>query len=46
METRIANALCEAVMKEFKVGESGIFREYAPAKDGDRSSCFCFRILL
>lgn len=43
MELRIANALCNAVMEQFKVGESGIiFREYAPAKDGDRDSCFLF----
>lgn len=40
MGLEMADALCGAVMEQFKVGESGVFREYAPAKDGDRDSCF------
>lgn len=36
----MADALCGAVMERFMVDESGIFREYAPEKTGDRESCF------
>ena len=40
MGLEMANALCGAVMEQFKEGEMGVFREYAPVKDGDRDSCF------
>lgn len=40
MKSEIANALCGAVLEQFRAGERGVFREYAPVREGDRDSCF------
>lgn len=42
MKYEIANALCGAVLEQFKADENGAFREYAPAKENDRTFCYLF----